>query len=46
MPGVFSQGVTLDELDENIQDAYELMVTQDRSPAPATANRRPVEREG
>jgi predicted RNase H-like HicB family nuclease len=45
VPGVFSQGATLEELDENIQDAYELMVTQDRSPAPATASRRPVELE-
>jgi len=45
VPGVFSQGETLAELDENIQDAYEMMVTQDRSPAPASANRRPVELE-
>ncbi len=29
VPGVFSQGSTLDELDEDIQDAYELMVKQD-----------------
>jgi predicted RNase H-like HicB family nuclease len=29
-PGVFSQGATLDELDENIQDAYELMVTSSK----------------
>ena len=43
VPGVFSQGATLDELDENIQDAYELMVTQERTPAPASADRRPVE---
>jgi predicted RNase H-like HicB family nuclease len=27
VPGVFSQGETLEELRENIQDAYELMVT-------------------
>ena len=34
VPGVFSQGETLEELKENIQDAYELMVTQEgrRSP--------------
>jgi predicted RNase H-like HicB family nuclease len=42
VPGVFSQGATLAELDENIQDAYELMVAQDRPPAPASAQRRPV----
>jgi predicted RNase H-like HicB family nuclease len=45
VPGVFSQGKTLDELSENIQDAYELMVTQDRPPAPSTAERLPVELE-
>ena len=38
VPGVFSQGKTLDELDENIQDAYELMATQDRPPAPSRLN--------
>jgi predicted RNase H-like HicB family nuclease len=26
IPGVFSQGQTLEELRENIQDAYDLMV--------------------
>jgi predicted RNase H-like HicB family nuclease len=29
VPGVFSQGATLDELIENIEDAYDLVVTQD-----------------
>jgi predicted RNase H-like HicB family nuclease len=43
VPSVFSQGETLEELRENIQDAYELMVTQERSPAPATAQQQPVE---
>jgi hypothetical protein len=33
------------ELNENIQDAYELMVSQDRPPAPPTAQRLPVELE-
>jgi len=45
VPGVFSQGETLDELRENVQDAYELMVTQDRSPAPTTAQTQDVELE-
>ncbi len=27
IPGVFSQGATLVELEENIQDAYEMMVS-------------------
>ena len=45
VPGVFSQGETLDELRENIQDAYELMVTQERSPAPPAARQQPLELE-
>ena len=45
VPGVFSQGETLDELQENIQDAYELMVTRERSPAPITAQLQAVELE-
>ena len=43
VPAVFSQGETLEELQENIQDAYELMVTQERSPAPVAAQRQSVE---
>ncbi len=34
IPGVFSQGETLEELEENIRDAYKLM-TIDEEPAPA-----------
>jgi predicted RNase H-like HicB family nuclease len=45
VPGVFSQGKTLEELRENIQDAYELLVTQERTPAPIAARRQPVELE-
>jgi predicted RNase H-like HicB family nuclease len=45
VPAVFSQGATLEELQENIQDAYDLIVTQERSPAPATAQQQPVELE-
>ena len=45
VPGVFSQGVTLEELRANIQDAYDLVVTQDRPPAPPAAQRQPVELE-
>ncbi len=29
VPGVFSQGETLSELEENIQDAYKLMIEED-----------------
>jgi len=43
VPGVFSQGETLEELRENIQDAYDLMVIQERRPAPPAAQREPVE---
>jgi hypothetical protein len=30
----------MEELQENIQDAYDLMVNQERSPAPANAKRK------
>jgi predicted RNase H-like HicB family nuclease len=43
VPGVFSQGKTMQELRENIQDAYDLIVTQERLPAPATAQQELVE---
>jgi predicted RNase H-like HicB family nuclease len=43
VPEVFSQGETLEELHENIQDAYDLMVVQERSAAPAGAQQQPVE---
>lgn len=36
VPGVFSQGETLAELEENIRDGYELM-TADTEPAPDDA---------
>jgi predicted RNase H-like HicB family nuclease len=45
VPGVFSQGENLEELRDNIQDAYDLMVTQERSPAPPSAQQEPVELE-
>jgi predicted RNase H-like HicB family nuclease len=45
VPGVFSQGESLDELRENIQEAYELIVTQERSPVPDAAQRETVELE-
>jgi predicted RNase H-like HicB family nuclease len=33
VPGVFSQGSTLDELEQNIRDAYRLMIEEPRSSA-------------
>lgn len=41
VPGVFSQGQTLDELEENIQDAYRMMVDEEEV-APAGAQTKPV----
>jgi predicted RNase H-like HicB family nuclease len=32
VPGVFSQGETLEELEENIRDAYKLMMEEESSP--------------
>lgn len=32
VPGVFSQGETLSELEENIRDAYQLLVETDLGP--------------
>ena len=34
VPGVFSQGATLDELEDNIRDAYRMML-EEQDPAPA-----------
>jgi predicted RNase H-like HicB family nuclease len=34
VPGVFSQGSTLDELEENIRDAYRLMVEEEEGAPP------------
>ncbi len=45
VPGVFSQGTTLEELRENIQDAYDLIVTQNRPAAPMPAQQQPLELE-
>ena len=32
VPGVFSQGESLQELEENIRDAYHLMIEEEGSP--------------
>ena len=32
VPGVFSQGETLEELKENLSDAYHMMMESDESP--------------
>lgn len=35
VPGVFSQGATLEELEENIQDAYQLMMEDEQDDLPS-----------
>ena len=45
VPGEFSDGEALAELREDIQDAYDLMATQERPQAPPAAEREPVELE-
>ena len=45
IPGCATQGETMDELRENIPDAYDLMVTQERTPAPPAAQQHLMERE-
>jgi predicted RNase H-like HicB family nuclease len=44
VPGVFSQGETLEELKENIKDAYQLMIqSESQDIVPSTKNRTVVE---
>jgi predicted RNase H-like HicB family nuclease len=44
VPGVFSQGETLAELEDNVRDAYDLVLSDAMpSPAPPGAESRPIE---
>jgi predicted RNase H-like HicB family nuclease len=44
VPGVFSQGETLEDLEENIRDAYDLVLADEAPDAiPAGAQRKPIE---
>jgi len=45
VPGAFSQGQTLEELEENIRDAYKLMLA-DEDPLPAGAKTKELLLEG
>ncbi len=36
VPGVFSQGASLEELEENIRDAYQLMMEEEEEVLPHT----------
>lgn len=41
VPGVFSQGKTLEELEENIRDAYQVMIEEEET-APSGAQTKEV----
>ena len=41
VPGVFSQGESLEELEENVRDAYRMMLDEE-STAPAGAQSKPL----
>ena len=44
VPGVFSQGTTLEELEENIRDAYRMMLDeQDPIPVAASVETKEIE---
>lgn len=44
VPGVFSQGETIDELEANVRDAYELVMSDTATmAAPAEARSKPIE---
>ena len=44
VPGVFSQGATLEELEENVRDAYRMMVEeQEPVPIPPSVQSKEIE---
>jgi predicted RNase H-like HicB family nuclease len=44
VPGVFSQGATIEELEENIRDAYRMMLDeQEAAPANQTVETKEIE---
>lgn len=45
VPGVFSQGQSLEELEDNIGDAYRAMMLDEESPAPDGVQTKDVELE-
>jgi predicted RNase H-like HicB family nuclease len=42
VPGVFSQGETLEELEENIRDAYRLMLEDQAVPLPPSVHHKEI----
>ena len=45
IPGVFSQGESLEQLEENIRDAYRMMMSDEESPVPHEVQTKDVELE-
>jgi predicted RNase H-like HicB family nuclease len=43
VPGVFSQGATVEELEDNIRDAYRLMLEDDSFPLSASIQTKEIE---
>ena len=43
VPGVFSQGESLEVLEDNIRDAYQAMMADEEAPAPAGAQMRDID---
>jgi predicted RNase H-like HicB family nuclease len=43
VPGVFSQGKTLAELEDNVRDAYQLVVEDEEVATPPGAQRKEIE---
>jgi len=43
VPGVFSQGASLDELEENIQDAYRMMIEEEGPPPAENTHTKEIE---
>ena len=43
VPGVFSQGQTLAELEENVRDAYRMMVEEEGPPPSSDAHTKEIE---
>ncbi len=43
IPGVFSQGETLQELEENIADAYQMMLEEDEPPTVGEIHTKEIE---
>jgi predicted RNase H-like HicB family nuclease len=43
VPGVFSQGESLEELEENIADAYRLVMEENKNEAPFSVQSKEIE---